>query len=547
MRIQIIGIAGTSKDILLSIYTLKSYLLADPIISGRCQIETLQSPYLIPESVLLIPTVAKERGFSQGCENIVASITEFRPDLIAFSVYTWNADAVLYIIQQIRQKNINKPIVVGGPEISADDVISGKYDQAGINYIVCGEGEEPLRRLVRGLINSDYEYIANTPRLAIKSGNSFYGRELADSRIDTLNDLDESPSPYLTNAIPTALLLDPLIQANIETQRGCNFRCAYCLYHAQFPSIRYHSVERVLEEVRYLTSWGVKSIRITDANFPSNRERAKEIMRVMIAEKHSMSLFFEAIPSYIDEEFALLLGAYMSLDANIRVLIGIGLQSIYKPALKAINRVIPISAFNNAFGLLQQTGVIIKTDVILGLPKETKQSWHDLLEYISEKMRFGRNHLTIAVLRVLPGTTLEAIAKSENLSVDHSNFEHFVYETPTMPRLDYVECLRLSTVAYRLFYTEDQASMTRVRDAYFRLKDAHTTSHLALFEYFTAEFLNHLSKTKSDFVAPDFPNAEHYWSFNVFKEISDDYIFELIKNYNTEPRSLTHLKANLWL
>ena len=545
MRILITGISGTSRDLLLSIYTLKSYLLADPTISKACQIETLQSSYLIPSSVLPTTMLSEDRGFDRGCENIIAAIIDYNPDLIAFSIYTWSADAIFYIIKQLRLKNINKPVVIGGPEISAGDVLSGKYDPMGVDYIVCGEGEEPLRRLVRGLLDSDEDFLANTPRLAIKAGSSFMGLELGESRTSTLADLDESPSPFLTNAIPPRLLLDPMVQVNIETQRGCNFRCAYCLYHAQFPSIRYHSVPRVLEEVRYLATWGVKSIRITDANFPSNKVRAKEIIKGLVAGKISMRLFFEAIPSFIDKEFAALLGDYMALHPSNQVLIGIGLQSIFQPALKAINRVIPVSAFNSAFSLLQQTGVIIKTDVILGLPKETKQSWHDLLEYISEKMRSGRNHLTIAVLRVLPGTSLESIAQTENLTVESSDFEHFVYETPTMPRADFIECLYLSTVVYRLFYTEDQGSMTAVRDAYFKLKDAHFATHVTLFKYFVQEFSNHLSTTTSDFATPDFLNAEHYWSFNVFREISDDYLFELFKKYDNLLKSSTYLQVDI--
>ena len=415
----------------------------------------------------------------------------------------------------------------------------------GVDYIINGEGEEPLRRLVRGLLDSDQVYISDTPRLAQKVGASFSGHALNDSSACTLVELDESPSPFLTNAIPAELLSDPLVQANIETQRGCNFRCAYCLYHAQFPTIRYHSVQRVMEEVRYLASRGVRSIRITDANFPSNRPRAKEIMRGLVAEKISMQLFFEAIPSFIDEEFATLLSDYMTLHHSNKILIGIGLQSIFKPALKAINRVIPIEAFNSAFSLLQQTGVIVKTDIIIGLPKETRESWYDLLEYISEKMRFGRNHLTIAVLRVLPGSSLERIAHTENLTVDTTDFEHFVYETPTMPRLDFLDCLRLSTVAYRLFYTEDQESMTEVRDAYFQLKDALNITHIVLLKIFANEFFDYLSGSSSDYVTSDYLNAEHYWSFNVFKEISDDYLFGLFQKMGKDFKTAKHIQAKL--
>ena len=63
------------------------------------------------------------------------------------------------------------------------------------------------------------------------------------------------PSPYLTGEISTELLQRKNVQVNIETQRGCNLRCSYCLYHADFPKIRYRDVQAQPRKIISSPTW----------------------------------------------------------------------------------------------------------------------------------------------------------------------------------------------------------------------------------------------------------------------------------------------------
>jgi radical SAM superfamily enzyme YgiQ (UPF0313 family) len=511
LRVQLIGIAGTSRDILLSIFTLKSFILSDKILAKSLTVETSHYKYILPSNL------------EETCQNIANDIAKFKPNIIGFSTYTWNYDAVMKIAELAKKANPLVKVVLGGPEIAASDIIRGKYNSLPVDYIICGEGEMPLSRLLHCEVRGNENSLKDISRLAYRVGEQFSHKDINDPEAGILQNLSEVPSPYLSGVVPDFLLL-PGFQANIETQRGCNFRCAYCLYHANFPSIRYRNLQDVVNEIELVYKSGVKDFRITDANFLSKKEYAAQLLGELIKRNIKMSFFFEAIPSFVDERIANLMREYCSLSPDNQILIGMGLQTINVESLRAIKRKLPIEHFTRAFDLCFNAGVVIKTDIILGLPYETKETYFDLMEYVADKMRNGYNYLSLAVLRVLPGSELHHIAISAGLESDPNDSEHFVYQTPTMNRQDLVECMKISGVAFKLFHTLNIVSRMNIRDKYFQVKVKYTVSHVRLLRHFVDFYESILAGTNSDYVKDDFPRAEHYWYFEMHKEISDDLI-----------------------
>jgi hypothetical protein len=157
---------------------------------------------------------------------------------------------------------------------------------------------------------------------------------------------------------------------------------------------------------------------------------------------------------------------------------------------------------------------------MLGLPHETMETYLQLIEYISEKVRYGANFLSLSLLRILPGTELDRIAREQGLVLDTRDKEHFVYETPTLPRRDMVECLKVTTAAFRLLHAPEKDA-TGVREKYFEVKHHIGATHVEMMSHFVSFFAQRLAGTHSDFVQEDFPNAEHYWSFDVHRDVPD--------------------------
>ena len=512
-KMVMVGIAGSTTDFLLSIHALKCFVYQKEEIKNNIDI-TLKQYYYIPLDEV-----------DEKSQYIFNDIEKEEPDIVGFSCYVWNIDAVRTISDKLKQKNKDIQIILGGPEIAREDIIAGKFSDFSADFLFFGEGERPLLKFLERILGISDHNLDEIKGFAHRNGNSFS----CHSQLDFVEKLEELPSPYLTGFVSDELLSRENMRVNIETQRGCNFRCAYCFYHKGFPSIRYRNPKIVVDEIEYAYNKGIKMGRILDANFLSDREFAKGIIRELINRKIKMALFFEMIPIFLDDETANLFGEFSRLSENNMLMTGIGIQTLTQESLAVIRRQIHKKWFEKAFNLLQAQGVIIKSDIILGLPRETKESYLKTLEFITEKMRHGTNYLSLALLRVLPGTDLVDIAKKEKLVIDNRDSLHFVYSTPEMPRSDMVYCLRLNTVAFRLLSSVNIEERMKLRDLYFTVKDKLGATNIDMLEYFVKEFLEYLKPKKTNFVDPDFPNAEYYSFKTVYQDVSDGWLIEKLE------------------
>jgi len=511
LKVLLVGVSGTARDFLLSLPVLKSAAEENPDIAAAADIDILQCFFIGHDE--------KDRR----CREIVDHAVAFAPDVIGFSVYVWNIDAVLTAAGMLRQALPEARIVFGGPEIAASDVAGGRFQDLPADFLVCGEGEITFVGLLRHLIDPHAHPVAAIPGLAWRRGAFVYNRP-ADENALLIQDLDRMASPYLTGVISRDFLRRPGMRANIETQRGCNLRCAYCMYHKGMPTVRFRDPQVVLDEMKYIQACGISELRIVDANFFYNREYSAGIIAGMIRERLEFGLFLEVIPLYIDEYIGGLLKEYRALSPRARVAVGIGIQSLNVQSLKAIKRNLPVRYFDRAFAVLSDAGAVIKTDIILGLPHETRATYFELIEYVAEKMRYGFNYLSTALLRILPGSDLEAIAIREGLEVDPQDNEHFVCRTPTMSHRDIVDCMRYNVVANRFFTTNDEAARQKLRDRYFEVKDRLGVSHVALLGSFVDYFTETLAGTGSDFLLEDLLRFEFMYK-TIFDEVPDAYIY----------------------
>ncbi len=62
---------------------------------------------------------------------------------------------------------------------------------------------------------------------------------LCNEKRETLQSLLDIPSPFLVGVVDDEVLFRKMVEANIETQRGCNLRCSYCIYHKDMKRISY--------------------------------------------------------------------------------------------------------------------------------------------------------------------------------------------------------------------------------------------------------------------------------------------------------------------
>ena len=295
MRAVLVGIAGSNNAFSLSLYNLKAFAYKDSEIRKDWDIKVIQSP--------LIGLFNRAKLLSDLTDKIVA----YEPNLVGFSCYMWNIEGFLKIAKKLKKRLPDLRILLGGPEIATEYVKQSYFDKKPIDYCISGEGELTFLELLQNL-KSTKPALKNIPGLAYRSQkNSPF---TVNTKRIPFKSLSYIPSPYLEGIVDEEVLARDDVEANLETQRGCNLRCSYCIYHKDMDRVTYSEVDRVINEVRYVIKRGVKKIRFVDANFSSNKDWAKSVMKGLIKEQFETSLFFELIPGFIDEELASLFGQY---------------------------------------------------------------------------------------------------------------------------------------------------------------------------------------------------------------------------------------------
>ncbi len=527
----LVGIAGSYNAFSLSLYNLKAYAYSDPKIRQTWDVAVIQHPLInVTQQAEKVPTLA-------------AQIIAQRPDVVGFSCYMWNVNALREVARLLRAELRDTKLVWGGSEIATDSVRAGEYDDLEADLCVSGEGELTFLELLRHLT-------FGSPALDAIDGLSFRapgGRAFTtNARRTPFTSLRAIPSPYLSGAVDDKVLLRRKVQANIETQRGCNLRCSYCIYHKDMHRISYADVERTIEEVGYVMNKGVRDVRFVDANFSSTLDHAKAVMRGLISRRFETKLMFELIPGFIDEELAALFAEFNSLYEWNEVTLGVGVQTINLDVLRLMRRAIRLEKFEETFDLLQKYDIYAKIDLIIGLPGEDIASIERTLEYMLAKLRGSRAHLLCChVMRGLPGTELLQIAKKYGMMFSSQHEPHELVESPALPRADMLKCLRRTAVVFRLinhsgwaskeFITGKTSTTTSIRDAFFAARDRLGISHVALVDRIVDGLMEYLQERDSWFVQPDFPYAETWWWNFSAREVEHEWLLEYLTHVPAAP------------
>lgn len=220
---------------------LKAYALACPDLRRDWRIELYSASASVQPSTVL-------RHLVRGA-----------PDLVAFSVYTWNAGLVAKLLPALRGLLPGTRFLLGGVEVM--NVAERWIERDWENVAVCnGEGERTFRDLLRELGERE-------PCLERVSGISF-ARDGAWCTTEgqlRIQDLSELPSPWLSGVFDDC---GPFEVALFETNRGCPFACEFCYWGGAVGQKVYRQdLERIRDEIDAIVRLGIPALALCDANF----------------------------------------------------------------------------------------------------------------------------------------------------------------------------------------------------------------------------------------------------------------------------------------
>ncbi|MBI5846748.1 MAG: cobalamin B12-binding domain-containing protein [Nitrospirae bacterium] len=354
--------------------------------------------------------------FSGDMDNdIHKALCDFQPDVIGMSLR--NIDDVCYPKQHSYLQEYNTtidslraysqaPIVLGG---SGFTIMPEAFMQAlGADFGIVGEGEKAFPELLNKL-GDEGNMIIKSPKRLTDLDQVMPDRELFDSS-----------SYYRLGGM-----------LNIQTKRGCPFKCIYCTYpQVEGSTVRMRSPQSVADEIEQLiAATAARHFFIVDSIFNYPVSHAKAVCDEIIRRGLSIQWSCYANPAHMTEELA---------DAMVRAgctAVEFGTDSLVDEMLGNMGKSFTFSKVREASEICKKSGLKFCHFIFAGSPGDTDETVNMTLARLEE---IGPDAAVImAGIRIFPGTILAEYAGKE-LGISGIGLEPVFYHSRKLTDYDAV-------------------------------------------------------------------------------------------------------------
>jgi len=401
-------------------------------------------------------------------EDLISEILQYTPDVLAFSCYSWNSNLVDYFGRWVKQINPNVIIICGGPNfpVEYNEKLHYLKTKEYIDFYIENEGEFAFVELLKNLKNNNYSCNkVKKLNIHIRNTNYLKNGSLVCNKVIREKNIEEIESPY-TSGILDKFFSSPLIPA-LETNRGCPFSCTYCADGIKDKNkVSKFKSDRVRNDINYIArkTHKTKELIVTDLNFGmyvGDVETAEHISKARSKYNYPDSLSASAgknKPDRIMQIIKILKGIWF---------VSSSIQSTDSDVLNSIKR---SNISSDSFkGLLEYGNKIGNdaftfTEIILGLPGDTKEKHFKSLEYgvtngakniriyqamllIGTEMATNKTRSEYGLMtkyRIIPGAfgIYDFNGKSQHIS----EIEEIIVGNSGMPFDDYVSCRKMNLI-----------------------------------------------------------------------------------------------------
>jgi radical SAM superfamily enzyme YgiQ (UPF0313 family) len=288
-----------------------------------------------------------------------------------------------------------------------------------LEYAIRGDGEAAMLEFVNRIEN--LQPLDGLKGLIIRIDKTI----IQDNEPFRVDDLNSLPFPKPLRYLNLDLYRRFGSPIQIQTKRGCTFKCAYCTYN-KIEGNRYRLIDpiRIADEIEILTKeTGINHIEFADSIFNVPLNHTKEVLREVIRKKLDLKLHTMGIsPAFVDEELLDLMKEAGFNEADI------GAESACDSILESLNKDFKRTDIINTANLLKKKKIPVTWFILLGAPEETRET---VIETLSTICRVASKWDLIFVstgVRVYNGSPVaDEILKQEKNS---DNFLHPVKIEP---------------------------------------------------------------------------------------------------------------------
>jgi radical SAM superfamily enzyme YgiQ (UPF0313 family) len=338
-------------------------------------------------------------------------------DLVGISVATYNARKAYEIAKRIRG-----PVVFGGFHASLVPEECLHYG----DYVIKGDGYSvtDLADFIKSGMKRDISEIANL--VYRRNGQVVYNREEAKA-INVVPDFGLVKGYFKLNL--NRLLRIPLL---VNASRGCNYRCTFCCIREVYKTIQKKDKEVIIDDllrqtkkILLLSGFLPRVVWITDDNFFSDRNWAREVLNELATLKTGYELVLQARVDigHDDELLDLLKKAGISR-------IYLGIESLRQKSLDAFDKESSIEDTRYAIKEIKSRGIEIFGLFVFGDDEFRRGDGRRVAEFAKEN---GFSGVLIQPLIPFPGTGLFRELKSQN-RILHERWQEYNGKVVFIPK-----------------------------------------------------------------------------------------------------------------
>jgi len=212
--------------------------------------------------------------------NLLDDFNSFSPNLLFISTTNSTIFEDIQIANQL--KNVNLTIILKGAIFfNIPHSVLNEMDLKNIDYLIGGESEFIIDKLVNSLVNDDYNAIKKIEGIIFKEKDEWKTNKITHY----LDDLDKIPFPD-RDLMKNNLYVRPDTnepQATISTSRGCSSSCTYCLTPLiSGNKVRFRSPENVLTElIECYNKYNIKNFFFKSDTFTINKKWVIELCHLI--------------------------------------------------------------------------------------------------------------------------------------------------------------------------------------------------------------------------------------------------------------------------
>jgi radical SAM superfamily enzyme YgiQ (UPF0313 family) len=331
-------------------------------------------------------------------DQVIARIKN--PAVCGFSCYVWNEKYCLTLAEKIKQKWPDCIIVFGGAQ-AGGSMIKHSF----IDTIVIAEGEENFYEILKTIAEG------NRPE-------TFYQKK----RLQIL----DIPSPYTTGLFDKMIADHPTAvwSMTLETNRGCPYACTFCDWGGiTYSKVKKFDLSRIQADLDWCANNPISYITCSDANFGIFKERDVEIAKLIVkacnrGRVDSVNLQYAKNSTECVFDIATIIGKY-SRGITVSV------QSMFDDTLDAVKRKnLDITNIRKLLELSEKHNVPTYTEVILGLPLETLDTWK---EGFSKILEMGQHHsIDMWFAQLLENSEMNSFASRQKFGIKSINAKDYM-------------------------------------------------------------------------------------------------------------------------